>query len=108
MALIEEDPVDDPFDHLVDRGVLEDDVRALAAELEREVLVTRRGSLLNQSTDVGRPRERDLVDARMVDELAEVNVNVDMIVQNEPTEAKGLAEISFTIPREDLRVARGL
>jgi aspartate kinase len=45
--------------------------------------------------------------ARIFEALAEVNVNVDMIVQNEPTEAKGLAEISFTIPREDLRVARG-
>jgi aspartate kinase len=38
--------------------------------------------------------------------LAEGNVNVDMIVQNEPTSAGGLAEISFTVPREDLRVAR--
>src|SRR5271155_593492 len=37
--------------------------------------------------------------------LAGANVNVDMIVQNEPTLAGGLAEISFTIPYEDLRVA---
>jgi aspartate kinase len=44
--------------------------------------------------------------ARIFEALADVNVNVDMIVQNEPTAAKGLAEISFTIPREDLRVAR--
>ncbi len=29
-----------------------------------------------------------------------------MIVQNEPTSAGGQAEISFTVPREDLRVAR--
>jgi aspartate kinase len=39
--------------------------------------------------------------------LAEANVSVDMIVQNEPSSAGGRAEISFTVPREDLRVARG-
>jgi len=44
--------------------------------------------------------------ARIFDALADANVNVDMIVQNEPTTAGGLAEISFTVPREDLRVAR--
>ncbi len=38
--------------------------------------------------------------------LAAANVNVDMIVQNEPVAAGGQAEISFTVPREDLRVAR--
>lgn len=44
--------------------------------------------------------------ARIFDALSEGNVNVDMIVQNEPTSAKGKAEISFTVPREDLRIAR--
>ena len=44
--------------------------------------------------------------ARIFAALAEANVNVDMIVQNEPTAAGGQAEISFTVPREDLRVAR--
>jgi aspartate kinase len=43
--------------------------------------------------------------ARIFSTLAKVNVNVDMIVQNEPSGAGGLAEISFTVPREDLRVA---
>jgi aspartate kinase len=38
--------------------------------------------------------------------LAEANVNVDMIVQNEPVSAGGQAEISFTVPREELRDAR--
>jgi aspartate kinase len=37
--------------------------------------------------------------------MAQANVNVDMIVQNEPVAAGGQAEISFTVPREDLRVA---
>ncbi len=44
--------------------------------------------------------------ARIFDALARANVNVDMIVQNEPVSAGGQAEISFTVPREDLRVAR--
>ena len=44
--------------------------------------------------------------ARIFEALAGANVNVDMIVQNEPASAGGLAEISFTVPREDLRVAR--
>jgi len=43
--------------------------------------------------------------ARIFDVLAHANVNVDMIVQNEPASAGGAAEISFTVPREDLRVA---
>jgi aspartate kinase len=45
--------------------------------------------------------------ARIFAALADADINVDMIVQNEPTAAGGQAEISFTVPREDLRVARG-
>jgi aspartate kinase len=45
--------------------------------------------------------------ARIFSALAEVGVNVDMIVQNEPVSAGGQAEISFTVPREDMRSARG-
>jgi aspartate kinase len=44
--------------------------------------------------------------ARIFEALAGANVNVDMIVQNEPVSAGGQAEISFTIPRDDLGVAR--
>ena len=44
--------------------------------------------------------------ARIFEALARANVNVDMIVQNEPVAAGGQAEISFTVPREDLRAAR--
>jgi aspartate kinase len=56
-------------------------------------------------TLVGVPDEPGAA-ARIFQALAAVNVNVDMIVQNEPVAAGGLAEISFTIPRDDLRVAR--
>jgi aspartate kinase len=44
--------------------------------------------------------------AHIFEALAGANINVDMIVQNEPASAGGRAEISFTVPREDLRVAR--
>jgi aspartate kinase len=43
--------------------------------------------------------------ARIFTALADVNINVDMIVQSEPSSADGRAEISFTVPREDLRAA---
>jgi aspartate kinase len=45
------------------------------------------------------------VAARIFEAMAEANVNVDMIDQNVPTSAGGNAEISFTVPHEDLRVA---
>ncbi len=38
--------------------------------------------------------------------LAEADVNVDMIIQNEPVSADQKAELSFTVPRDDLRQAR--
>jgi aspartate kinase len=46
--------------------------------------------------------------ARIFSALADANCNVDMIIQNEPIGdgRDGGAELSFTVPREDLRVAR--
>jgi aspartate kinase len=38
--------------------------------------------------------------------LADANCNVDMIIQNEPISEGHQAEISFTVPREDIRAAR--
>ena len=40
VTLVEEDPVNDAFDHLVNRSVFEDNVCALAAEFEGESLLT--------------------------------------------------------------------
>jgi aspartate kinase len=37
--------------------------------------------------------------------LAEANVNIDMIIQNEPESAGARADMSFTVPRDDLRTA---
>jgi aspartate kinase len=56
-------------------------------------------------TLVGVPNEPGAA-AGIFEALAAVSVNVDMIVQNEPASAGGRAEISFTVPREDLREAR--
>jgi hypothetical protein len=39
VALVEEDPVDDAFDGLVDGGVVEDDVGGLAPQLEGDLLL---------------------------------------------------------------------
>jgi len=43
---------------------------------------------------------------RIATTLAEANVNVDMIIQNEPVSEGSRADMSFTIPRDDLRTAR--
>lgn len=45
--------------------------------------------------------------ARIFGALADANCNVDMIIQNEPLgEGREGAEVSFTVPREDLRTAQ--
>jgi aspartate kinase len=44
--------------------------------------------------------------ARIFEAMAAANVNVDMIVQNEPVAAGGQAEISFTVPQDDFRTAQ--
>ncbi|MGH2902774.1 MAG: aspartate kinase [Solirubrobacteraceae bacterium] len=56
-------------------------------------------------TLVGVPDETGVA-ASIFEALAEAGVDVDMIDQNVPTSAGGRAEISFTVPRESLRVAR--
>ena len=46
------------------------------------------------------------VAGRIFKALAEANVNVDMIIQNEPISEGSRADMSFTVPRTDLRAAR--
>ena len=50
--------------------------------------------------------DRPGIAARIFGTLAEADVNVDMIVQNEPVSDDRMAEISFTVPRSDLTVAK--
>ena len=42
---------------------------------------------------------------RIATVLADANVNIDMIIQNEPVSEGEGAEMSFTVPRADLRIA---
>jgi aspartate kinase len=46
------------------------------------------------------------VAGRIFGALAEADINVDMIIQNEPVSAQARAELSFTLPRNDLSSAR--
>jgi aspartate kinase len=43
---------------------------------------------------------------RVTTALADANVNIDMIIQNEPRTAGALAELSFTVPQDDVDAAR--
>jgi aspartate kinase len=43
---------------------------------------------------------------RIFTALADANVNVDMIIQNEPETEGAQADMSFTVPRADVRTAR--
>src|SRR6476646_7476516 len=51
-------------------------------------------------------RDEPGIAGRIFTALAEANVNVDMIIQNEPVTDDQLADLSFTVPRTDLRTAR--
>jgi aspartate kinase len=46
------------------------------------------------------------VAGRIFRALAEADINVDMIIQNEPISPGHRAELSFTVPRDDVRAAR--
>jgi aspartate kinase len=46
------------------------------------------------------------VAGRVLTALADANVNVDMIIQNEPASEGHSADMSFTVPRADLALAR--
>jgi aspartate kinase len=45
------------------------------------------------------------VAGRVFTALAEANVNVDMIIQNEPQTEGTLADMSFTVPKDDMQNA---
>jgi aspartate kinase len=51
-------------------------------------------------------RDEPGVAGRIFSALADSNVNVDMIIQNEPVSEDDLADLSFTVEREDLDMAR--
>jgi aspartate kinase len=49
--------------------------------------------------------DRPGIAGRVLTELAAANVNVDMIIQNEPESEGKSADMSFTVPRSDLEAA---
>jgi aspartate kinase len=49
--------------------------------------------------------DRPGIAAAVLGALAAANVNVDMIIQNEPASEGHLADMSFTVPRDDLQSA---
>jgi aspartate kinase len=66
---------------------------------------------VTHSTDEARVTLTGLPDTpgvagRVMTALADANVNVDMIIQNEPETADQRADMSFTVPRTDLDLAR--
>jgi aspartate kinase len=56
-------------------------------------------------TLVGVP-DKPGIAGRIFGALAKADVNVDMIIQNEPVSPNHRAELSFTVPKNDLSVAR--
>ena len=56
-------------------------------------------------TLVGVPDQPGIA-GRIFSALAQADVNVDMIIQNEPVSANHRAELSFTVPKNDLSLAR--
>ena len=52
--------------------------------------------------------DRPGIAGRIFGALGESNVNVDMIVQNEPVSEGARADISFTVPRADVPAAQGM
>ena len=53
-----------------------------------------------------RARTRPASPGAIFTALADANVNVDMIIQNEPDSEGARADMSFTVPRDDLRAAQ--
>ena len=51
-------------------------------------------------------RDEPGVAGRIFSALAEANVNVDVIIQNEPVGDDQLADLSFTVDRDDLPTAK--
>lgn len=49
--------------------------------------------------------DRPGVAGELFTKLADANINVDMIIQNEPLGSEHPAEMTFTVPRDDLAVA---
>jgi aspartate kinase len=77
---------------------------------EQETMERPLVTAVTHSTDESRITLTDLPDepgvaGQVLTTLAEANVNVDMIIQNEPHDPGGGADMSVTVPRADTRLA---
>jgi aspartate kinase len=89
-----------------------DDSPGTVVVSEKETLEQPLISAVTHSTEEARVTllgvpDRPGVAGRIFGALAEANVNVDMIVQNEPLSEGAQADISFTVPQSDVTAARG-
>ena len=66
VALIKEDPVDDALDRLIQRRIVEHDVRRFATEFQSHLLVRTRDRAHDDLTDFGRTGERKFRRDRMI------------------------------------------
>ena len=66
VALIKENPVDDALDRLIQRRVVEHDVRRFATEFQSHLLVRARERAHDDLADFRRPRERNLRRDRVI------------------------------------------
>jgi aspartate kinase len=78
---------------------------------EQETMERPLVTAVTHSTDEARVTLTGLPDVpgvagRVLTALANANVNVDMIIQNEPESEGRSADMSFTVPRADLALAR--
>ena len=77
---------------------------------EEETLEQPLVTAITHATDEARVTVRGVPDrpgvaGDLFTKLAEANINVDMIIQNEPLGSEHPAEMTFTVPKDDLAVA---
>jgi aspartate kinase len=77
-----------------------------AETMERPLVTAVTHSTDDARITLTRLPNRPGVAGRVLGALAGANVNVDMIIQNEPLSGDGRADMSFTVPRTDLVTAR--
>jgi aspartate kinase len=88
-----------------------DDAPGTFVMTEEETMERPLVTAVTHSTDEARVTLTGLPDTpgvagRVMTALADANVNVDMIIQNEPVSGDQRADMSFTVPRADLELAR--
>jgi aspartate kinase len=74
--------------------------------MERPLVTAVTHSTAEARITLERLPDRPGVAGRVLTALADANVNVDMIIQNEPESEGHSADMSVTVPRDDVEIAR--